>query len=320
MVPVPGRRRARPNRVVVLGSLNMDLVVRVDRLPVAGETVMGQHFLTASGGKGANQAVAAARLGAKVAMLGCVGLDDHGRRLLQSAREAGVNVRRVRRLTTPSGVALIVVERRGQNIIAVASGANGCVTPDSVSADADLIARSDLLVAQLETPLEAISTAAAIARGAGVPFLLNAAPARADLGGLLSRVTLLVVNETELAVLAGVPVPNGQEGAVATRLLSRGPEAVVVTLGARGSLLVDSRGVRSIPSFPVEAVDATAAGDAFVGALASHYRGMESLEEAARYASAAGACACTRPGAQPSLPGPEEVARMLARWVVGGES
>jgi ribokinase len=308
-----GRRDGRPNRVAVLGSLNMDLVVRVDRLPVAGETVMGQHFLTASGGKGANQAVAAAKLGAKVTMLGCVGLDDHGRRLLQSARGAGVNVRRIRRLTTPTGVALIVVERRGQNIIAVASGANGCVTPEFVSDDADLIARSDLLVAQLETPLEAISTAASIARSAGVPFLLNAAPARSDLGGLLSRVTILVVNETELSVVSGVPDVEGREGEVASRLLSRGPEVVVVTLGARGSLLVDKDGVRSVSSYPVDAVDATAAGDAFVGALAARFRGMDSLDEATRYASAAGAVACTRPGAQPSLPVLAEVEQLLSR-------
>lgn len=311
---VSASRPGRPNRVVVLGSLNMDLVVRADRLPAVGETVLGGEFMSAAGGKGANQAVAAARLGARASLLGCVGSDPYGQQLLRLARSSGVNVRRIQRVSGSTGVALIVVGGQGQNQIAVSPGANWCVTSQTVSAADYLIRRADVVVAQMEVPLEAIRATALRARAARVPFLLNAAPARSDLEGLLPLVTVLVVNETELAVVSGrTVVEEGREAVVAEGLLGQGPEAVVVTLGARGCLLVDRFGARRIPAFPVEAVDTTAAGDAFVGALAARYRGLEKLEEAARYASAAGAVACTRPGAQPSLPCEEEVDRLLSK-------
>jgi ribokinase len=291
----------------------MDLVVRVGRLPVAGETVLGKEFLAVGGGKGANQAVAAARLGAQVSLVGCVGTDDYGRRLLSSARASGVSVRHVQRVSGPSGVAVIVVGDQGQNQIAVAPGANWQVTGETVTAARDLIGRAHALVAQLEVPTEAILAAALRAKVSGVPFILNAAPARTDIDQLLALTTVLVVNETELSLLAGQTVLEGREGDVAYRLLDRGPAAVLVTLGERGSVLVDRRNVRRVPAFPVQAVDATAAGDAFVGALAARFRGLDSLEEAARFASAAGAITCTRPGAQPSLPCTEEVESLLQK-------
>lgn len=301
------------NRVNVLGSLNVDLVVHTDRLPAAGETVLGGQFEMVHGGKGANQAVAASRLGARVSMIGCVGDDDNGRGLLEGARADGVDVTHVAVTAGPTGVALIVVSADGGNQITVAPGANALVDPVLVERAAGTIRKSDVLVAQLEIPLEAIAVAAKIAREAGVPLILNAAPARPNLADLLRMVTVLVVNETELAIVSGGTVEEGGEAGTARTLLDRGPEAIVVTLGARGSLVVERRRTVKVAAYPVSAIDSTAAGDAYVGALAARYSGLDRLEDAARYASAAGALACTRTGAQPSLPGAEEVDLFMRR-------
>jgi ribokinase len=306
-----GPAPAMPQRVVVLGSLNMDLVVEAPRLPVAGETVLGGRLRTACGGKGANQAVAAARLGARVSMIGCTGTDSYGRDLRAALRSDGVNLRHVRRVAAPTGVALIVVEPGGENLIAVAPGANALVTAADVAAARARFGRADVVVAQLEVSLEAIAAAAAIAHGAGIPFVLNAAPAQAVPRDLLAQVEVLVVNESELGVLVGRTVAEGDEANAARALREQGPARVVVTLGARGALLADDRGDTMVPSVAVEPVDTTAAGDAFVGALAGRYRGADSFEAAARYAAVAGALACTRAGAQPSLPTLEEVERLL---------
>ena len=303
----------RTNRVVVLGSLNMDLTVRTEKLPVPGETVLGRDFRTSPGGKGANQAVAAARLGAEVSMVGCVGPDDYGRRLTEDVAADGVDVDQVRIVDSPTGVALIVVDERGQNQIALAQGANALVDPETVEFAADLIGTAHVVVAQLETPLESIVAAAEAARDAGVPFILNAAPARADLQELLPLVTVLVVNETELEIVLGSRAEPGEEAAAALELLERGPRAIVVTLGSRGSLVVDAAQSIAVPTHPVKVEDSTAAGDAFVGALAARFAGLDRLEEAARFASAAGALACTKPGAQPSLPTEAEVLSLLER-------
>ncbi len=299
---------AARQRVVVVGSLNFDLVVESSRLPVAGETVLGGMFRTAAGGKGANQAVAAARIGAKVSMLGCVGQDKYGRELLASLRTDRVDVRRVRRVVEPTGVGLIVVEHRGENLIVVAPGANECLSPADIVAAQPLFARANVVVAQLEIPLETVVAAAHTAHQAGATFVLNAAPARTDLDALLRHVDVLIVNETELTSIAGL----GDEEMAARTVLERGPRGVVITLGARGALVVDHQAATRIAAFAVDAVDATAAGDAFVGALAARFRGLESLVEAAQYASAAAGLACTRPGAQSSLPSASEVERLLA--------
>jgi ribokinase len=295
------------NRIVVLGSLNMDLVVQVGRLPVPGETVLGGTFQTAGGGKGANQAVAAARVGGRVGLIGCLGHDAYGRQLRALLRRDAIDLRAVRQVFEPTGVAVVVVESGGQNLIAVVPGANDCVSPADVAAAQPAIARADVVVAQLEVPLEAVTAAAAVARQAGVPFILNAAPARAGLEKLLEDVDVLVVNETELGVVSDRPIEPGAEGEAARALIDRGPRTVVVTLGAHGAVVVDRHAACHIPAFDVAAVDATAAGDAFVGALAARFRGPDTLLAAARYASAAGALACTRRGAQPSLPWAEEI-------------
>jgi ribokinase len=252
-------------------------------------------------------------MGARVDLIGCIGDDAHGRDLRKALRADGVGLRGVRRVAEPTGVAVILVERGGQNVIAVASGANACLTPLDVQRAEARIARADTVIAQLEVPLETVAAAATTARRAGRMFVLNAAPARGDLDDLLPLVDVLIVNETELAILGGGDtVGPADEAGAARELLGRGPRAAVVTLGPRRAVLVDSHGTRVVPAFAVQAVDATAAGDAFVGALAARLGGLDTLDEAARYASAAGALTCTRAGAQPSLPTGSEVDRLVA--------
>ncbi|GIW10857.1 MAG: ribokinase [Dehalococcoidia bacterium] len=300
-------------RLVVVGSANMDLVVTLGRLPQPGETVLGEQVLTVPGGKGANQAVAAARLGARVNLVGRVGSDRDGRLLRASLRASGVGIRYLQPVAGPSGVAVVLVAADGENQIVVVPGANGLLAPADIEAAATAITRSDLVVAVLEVPLATVEAAFALARRAGRPTLLNAAPATPDARALLGLTTVLVVNEPELATLLGRPVSPGEEGEAAANLLSAGPAAVIVTLGERGALVVTPAGQQLVPAFAVTVVDTTAAGDAFVGGLAAAYRGLEQLREAVRFANAVGALACTRLGAQPALPSEAEVAALLAR-------
>ena len=284
------------NRVAVAGSINMDLVLPVEHLPIRGETVLGGELLLAPGGKGANQAVAAARLGAEVALVGCVGEDDVGGRLLASLREAGVRTGAVRVVPGSSGLAMIVVAPDGGNYIAVAPGANAVLRAEDVA-----IGDAEVVLAQLEVPLVVVSRAGELAREARVPFILNAAPAQ-EIGALLPLTTVLVVNEAELASLGGSPA----------ELLAEGPAAVIVTLGERGADVFTQAGRFNVAAPNVAAVDSTGAGDAFCGALATRYDGIGRLEEAVRYACMAGALACTKRGAQPSLPTAAEVEALLA--------
>jgi ribokinase len=297
-------------RLVVLGGLNLDLVALVERLPGPGETVLGGRFLQAPGGKGANQAVAAARLGARVAMVGKVGRDSFGRALRQSLRAAGVDTAWVRGSAEPTGVALIFVDRAGENTIAVAPGANHDLR--AAELPAARLARADGLVTGVEVPLEAVHAALGAARAAGVPSVLNAATVEPLPKALLEAADVLVVNEHELAALLGQPgVPAGAEGEAAARLRVRPEQIVIVTLGQRGALALVEETVISQPSFPVEAVDTTAAGDAFVGAFALAWVSGASLAESLRDGCAAGALATTRPGAQPSLPTRAELLALL---------
>jgi ribokinase len=304
---VKGRKAPR---VAVVGSINMDLVVQVERLPVHGETVLGGTFLTAGGGKGANQAVAAARMGARTHMIGCLGDDAYGRQMRKALRQAGVRLRGVEEVPGPTGVAIILVERSGQNVIAVASGANATLSAEQVEA-ASSLKRADVVVAQLEVPLESVAAAARVGRQHGAYCILNAAPARTGLGDLLALVDVLVLNQVELAALVGSTPSEGDEAAAAREMLARGPRAVVVTLGARGAIIATPHATLSVPSHTIKVVDTTAAGDAFVGALAARFESLDNLEQAVRHATAAGALACTRMGAQPSLPTAAEVDRLL---------
>lgn len=302
-----------PAHVVVVGSLNMDLVVRAPRIPAPGETLLGGEFHTVPGGKGANQAVAAARLGARVSMVGRLGADDFATQLLANLEADGIDHSAViQDASTTTGVALIVVADDGQNSIVVASGANMQVTPDDVDAAAETIAAADVLLLQLEIPLDAVQRAAEIAHEHGVPVVLNPAPARDLPADLLSRVDVLIPNESETALLTGLPVDTGAELEAAARaLLDRGISTAILTLGARGAMLATGSSVELIPTFEVQPVDTTAAGDAFVAGFSVALAEGKPVAEAVRWGNAAGALAVTRMGAQTSLPRRAELEQLL---------
>ena len=298
-----------PPRIVVLGSLNVDLVARVPALPRPGETALGRRLQTFTGGKGANQAIASARLGGRVAMAGRVGRDAGGDALVGQLERDGVDVARVARdEEEPTGTALIMVNARGENLIAVTAGANGRVGAADVDRALDALRAHHLLVLPLSIPLAAAALAIRSAEGR----LLNAAPAAALDAALLRGVEALVVNESEAAELLGRPVPDAAAGLAAARdLHAAGARLAVVTLGAAGSALCDADGSRRVAAFPVTAVDTTAAGDAFAGALAVGLAARLPAPEAARLASAAGAAAASREGAQASLPTAADLERLF---------
>lgn len=306
---------AHAPQVVVVGSLNMDLVARSPRLPAPGETVMGETFATIPGGKGANQAVAAARLGAATAMIGCVGDDDLGRRLL-----AGLDADRIDRAEVrvvagiSSGVAFIVVDDDGRNGIVVVPGANAQLAPEDLARAEPLLAAAKVVALQLETPLATVEDAARRARALGKAVILNPAPARPLPRALVACADFLVPNEHEAALLTGRPV-DSIEGAVAAgeALRAQGARTVLVTLGERGVVAVGDGRPEHFPAQPVRAVDTTAAGDTFIGGLAAAIARGEGLAGAVAYAQAAAAISVTRPGAQPSIPTEAEVRAALSR-------
>lgn len=306
-------------RIVVVGSLNMDLVTRTPRIPVPGETIIGHEFFNAPGGKGANQAVAAARLGAKVSMVGRVGKDDYGNALLSTLAADGVDCSFVfTDEDTATGIASILVDDAGQNSIVVAPGANARLQPKDVDRVEEVIARADVLLLQLEIPLETVIRAAELARFHTVPVVLNPAPARPDLGSLLPLVDILIPNESEAALLTGLPVGMKIETtAVINALRKTGIDVSILTLGAEGALLVEKTDTEQIPAFPIHPVDTTAAGDAFVGGFAVAFAEKKPLPEAVRWGNAAGGLAATKLGAQPSLPSRQAVLNLLSK---GGEA
>lgn len=294
------------SNVVVIGSLNMDITARVPRLPVPGETVLGSELYQAPGGKGGNQAVAAARLGARVQMVARVGSDSFGSALRDGLTAEGVNVTNLFTTEGATGTALILVERAGQNQITVVPGANSCLTA------ADLAnlpwQPGTWAVAQLEVPQAVVIAAFKAARNAGCHTLLNAAPALPLEGALAELTDILVVNESEAALLTGLPVQTIADAVEAARSLRRsGPCKVAVTLGKNGAVLLEGDRAWHVPSMPVQAVDATAAGDSWVGALATCLSAGATLLEAASFAAVVGAITASRPGAQPSLPRLDEV-------------
>ncbi len=300
--------------VTVVGSLNMDLVARAPRIPQPGETIIGGDFHTVPGGKGANQAVAAARLGAQVSMVGRVGRDAFAGPLLDNLAAAGVGHTFVTQdPEAATGVALIVVDDTGQNSIVVASGANVRLSPADVDTAEAAIAAAAALLLQLESPLETVTRAAEVARAHGVTVVLNPAPARPLSAALLSLVDVLIPNESETALLTGMPVGDQAEaGAAAVALRESGVGTVILTLGERGALLARAGGTELFPAFDVTPVDTTAAGDAFVGGFAVALAEGRSPAEAVRWGNAAGALATTKLGAQPSLPTRQAVETLLA--------
>ncbi|MER5659766.1 ribokinase [Streptomyces mirabilis] len=294
--------------LLVVGSANADLVIGVERRPAAGETVLGSDLVVHPGGKGANQAVAAGRLGARTALLARVGDDAHGRLLLDSQRAAGVDTAGVLVGGAPTGVALITVDPSGDNSIVVSPGANGLLTPEDVRSAGNLLAASRVVSAQLEIPLE---TVVEVVRNLapGSRFVLNPSPPRALPAEVLAACDPLIVNEHEARVIVGTELGDSPED-WASALLALGPRSVVITLGARGALVASAEGAARVPSVKVETVDTTGAGDAFTAALAWRLGLDEPLAEAAAYAARVGAAAVTRAGAQESFPTAEEVASL----------
>ncbi len=300
-------------RVAVVGSANTDMVARVARLPRPGETVLSAGFESVPGGKGANQTVAAARLGAGVTFIACVGADRLGDGLVLGLEAEGIDTRHVvRDPDAPTGVALITVdEATGENVIVVASGANAKLSVGLMEMAAEAIRDADVLVCQLESPLETVTAALKLAREAGKTTILNPAPAQALSDELLSLVSVLTPNETEAALLAGDARATPE--AAARTLRARGVGQIVVTLGAAGVLLVTEEGETWLPGRPVaRVVDTTAAGDCFTGALAVALGEGKLLAEAAAFANAAAALSVTKAGAQPSLPSRFETEQFLA--------
>ncbi|MBC7188463.1 MAG: ribokinase [Calditrichaeota bacterium] len=306
---------SHPQRIVVVGSSNTDLVVRCQRAPAPGETVLGGEFFTAAGGKGANQAVAAARLGAEVWFVAKVGDDAFGQQALAGLQAEGVHCDFVTvDPRHPSGVALIVVEEQGQNRIVVAPGANDHLTPDDVQAAAGVIRDAGALLVQLETPLETVRHAVGLAAEHSVTVILNPAPGRPLPGELLRSVGLITPNESEAELLTGVrPQDDRTRREVAALLHKEGVGKVIITLGAEGAFVSEGSEANLIPGFPVKAVDTTAAGDAFNGALAVALVQGRELGEAVHYANAAAALAVQKLGAQPSLPTAGEVDSFLTQ-------
>ena len=292
-----------PKPIVIIGSINMDLVCRVDRRPLPGETVLGRSFATIPGGKGANQAVAAAKLGGNVHMIGRVGDDDFGRQMLTGLQQHGVVTTHVS--TTPntaSGVAMIVVDDSAENSIIVTPGANAAVTPTDIDAAAEVIRHAACVVMQLETPFETIEHAIGLCRKFGVYTILDPAPAAGDLPATFFAVDLLTPNEAEGRLIAGCGDDASHE-AVGRALLDRGVKRVVLKMGRNGSILCErDKPSMHEPSFEVNAVDTTAAGDAFTAALAISIAEGWDRTKMLRFANAAGALACTKLGAQPSIP------------------
>lgn len=300
-----------PKPIVVVGSINMDLVCRTPRMPVGGETILGSDFVTIPGGKGANQAVAAARLGGDVHMIGRVGDDDFGKRLLAGLADNGVNIDRVPiTKSTASGVAMILVDAKGQNSIVVAPGANAKVTKKDIDDAKDLIKTAAAVVLQLEIPLPVVQHAISLCRKLGVYTILDPAPAQ-KLPREMFAVDVFTPNESEAEILAGEMHRDPKQ--TASHFLRRGAKAAVLKRGSSGAIWVDANAAYSSKAFKVKVVDTTAAGDAFTGALAvAAAEGMDP-QAAVRFACAAGSLCCTGFGAQPSLPTRKQADLLLQR-------
>lgn len=295
-------------KITVLGSINMDLVVRCAKLPMPGETVSARDLVEIPGGKGANQAVAAAKAGGDVRMIGCVGGDGFGKTLLENLEKESIDCGAVMtHQEVSSGIAVVSVEDGGENSIIVVPGANGCLDAAFVEAFADVITAADVMMVQLETPMDSVCAGVRLARKAGVKTILDPAPA-ATLPRELFDVDLICPNESEAGAIVGRTLETVDDAAaIARELHSKGPRAVAITLGPRGTFFFDGEHEELIPSVQVDAVDTTAAGDGFAGALAVRWAETGSLLDSIHWANRAGALAASRRGAQPSLPRRDEI-------------
>ncbi|MEN8117600.1 MAG: ribokinase [Bacteroidota bacterium] len=300
-------------KIVVIGSSNIDLIMKMDHLPEKGETVADAAFMQVYGGKGANQAVAAARAGGNVAFISCVGEDAYTPRMIQNYKNDGIDTRYIfEEKGKASGHALIMIGDRGENYISVAPEANYMLTPDKLDKALPVIQHAAMIVMQYEIPEETIKYVIDIANKNNIPVMWNVAPARAFDFSLISKVNILVLNEVEAGFLAEMPVENTIDAEKAAEtLVKKGVEKVIITLGAKGAFIVTNDEKVSVPSYKVDAVDTTAAGDTFCGSLAVALVEEKSLKDSLKFASAAAAISVTRMGAQPSAPTREEIARFL---------
>jgi len=303
-------------KVVIVGSLNMDLVTRAPRLPRAGETLAGQSFVTVPGGKGANQAVAAARLGASVAMIGCVGDDAYGEQLRAALLAEGVDCQAVTPVSGEStGVALIVVDDSSQNAIVIVAGGNGHVTASVVDSFDALLCQAEVIICQLEVPLDTVGHVLKRGHELGKTVILNPAPASGPLPAQwFAWIDYLIPNESEATALTGLPVDStASADAAATALLDAGVSKVIVTLGEQGALFASRSRSEHFPAPKVEPIDTTAAGDTFVGGFAAALADGKSESDAIRFGQVAAALSVTRSGAQPSIPTFAEVQACAAQ-------
>lgn len=300
-------------RILVIGSSNTDMIVNVPRIPKSGETILGGKFLLATGGKGANQAVAAARSGGNVTFVSKVGKDSFGKQSIEGYRQDGINTDYILIDENEStGVALIYVSEDGENSIAVAPGANMKITLEDIQNISELIEKNDFLLMQLEIPLETVKAATKIANHLNKKIILNPAPARHLDDELLKCISIITPNETETEILTGIKIKSDQDiSDGAEFLMAKGINTVIITLGAKGIYLATREIREFIPSFKVDAVDTTAAGDVFNGTLVTALAEDKPLIEAAIFSSAASALSVTKPGAQPSIPLRAEINEFL---------
>ena len=298
-------------KIVVIGSCNTDMVINMERLPLPGETLLGGKFFMNPGGKGANQAVAAARLGGKVLFIAKVGNDPFGVRAVDQYKAEGINTKHVLvDKEHPSGVALILVDAHGENSIAVASGANAHLMPQDIDNARGAIEDGDILLMQLETPLETVEHAALLAKQLGKKVILNPAPAHPLPESLLRNLYMLIANETEAEYISGIQITDMNSVARAADIIcGKGVENVVITLGSKGAFVKERGAYHQVQGLKVKAVDATAAGDTFCGALCVALAEGRSITEAVEFANRAAAITVTRMGAQSSLPYRREVER-----------
>lgn len=299
--------------ITVVGSLNMDLVTYTGRMPVTGETIIGKYFKQIPGGKGGNQADAIAKLGAKVSMIGSVGCDDIGNTLVESLQKDGVDISMVRMVQgVATGIASITVDSEGNNCIIVVPGANNMLSIDDLEASYETIEKSDVVVAQLEVPIDTVKFALKTARQLGKLTILNPAPAIELDDEFLANVDILVPNDTELELISGVQVKNESDLKKAAKvMMDKGVKDLIVTLGSKGCMHINKSGLKTYSAYKVNAIDTTAAGDSFIGAVAVAMNAGKSLEEAIHFATAVGALTVTKEGAQSSLPLIHEVEKFI---------
>ncbi len=303
-------------KIVVIGSSNTDLIGKVKEFPKAGETIMGISYLQVNGGKGANQALAAHRLGGDVKFIASVGNDSNGLNSLEYYQKEGLDAT-LSFVTdeAPSGVALIWVNEKGENSIVVIPGANGMLSPQCIHSIKDEVLKADLIVMQMEIPYETVKTVCDIAHKNDKKVLLNVAPANKLDQEIIKKIDILVVNETEAETISGEKMDEIGEEAVVDALLSMGVKTVILTLGKRGSVIKTGEIYKHFPAFNVQAVDTTAAGDTYCGALAAEWARGSDWDEAIRFATAASAICVTKMGAQPSIPTEQEVRSFLKQTI-----